>query len=191
MTDTVMPDDTHAWVGAIITASGAGVDLLNFTPNMVYIGDIAQSISLICRYNGHIPTFYSVAEHSWRVSRWLEEQGYNKEIQLTGLLHDAAEAYVGDMVRPLKRVPEVGGIHQVMEDKISKVIHSVLGGIHPHPEPVHEADKQVYYWEVDNVRSGKQKGWAWDVAKRVWSNRYQDLTDAIRIETLRLSGIHP
>lgn len=62
------------------------------------IRDIAHSLSLQCRYNGHVDKFYSVAEHSVLVSYCVPE-----EYKLWALLHDAAEAYTGDMVRPLKR----------------------------------------------------------------------------------------
>lgn len=59
--------------------------------------DIAHSLSLLCRYNGHIDRFLSVAEHCVLLSRAVEP-----EDALWALLHDATEAYVGDMVRPLK-----------------------------------------------------------------------------------------
>lgn len=175
MTISETPTDTHAWVGAIVTAHGNTVDVIDFKPEHVDIEDIAQSISLICRYNGHLPSFYSVAEHCVRVANWLEDMGCSPEMQLTGLLHDAAEAYVGDMVRPLKRVPEVGGKHQELEEHISSVIHDVLGGFHPHPEQVKEADRMVYYWEVDNIRSGDSDGWSWHIAKQLWMSRYYEL----------------
>src|SRR5438093_1391342 len=59
--------------------------------------DIAHSLSLLCRYNGHLDRFYSVGEHCVLMS-----QAVGPENALWALLHDATEAYVGDMVRPLK-----------------------------------------------------------------------------------------
>jgi hypothetical protein len=68
----------------------------------VRIVDIAHSLSMLCRFNGHCRRFYSVAEHSyWVADRLLHEFG--SDVALVGLLHDAAEAYLGDIVRPLKR----------------------------------------------------------------------------------------
>jgi hypothetical protein len=64
--------------------------------------DIAHALSLQCRYNGHVDRFYSVAEHCVLLSRYAEGQGADVLLQLELLLHDAIEAYVGDMVRPLK-----------------------------------------------------------------------------------------
>lgn len=179
MTVLSLPPDKYDWVGVIETYSGSSVDVMNFDLSSVNLDDIAQSLALICRYNGHIPSFYSVAEHSVRVAWWLRQHGYDEEIQLSGLLHDAAECYVGDMIRPLKRVPEVGKVHQGLEHAISKQIHTVLGGTFPHPKAVHDADRAIYDWEVANIRTGKATGWSWDMAKEAFLDRYQYLTSGL------------
>lgn len=59
---------------------------------------IARALSNICRYNGHCSRYYSVAEHSILISRMVPEA-----LALAALLHDASEAYVGDMPTGLKR----------------------------------------------------------------------------------------
>jgi uncharacterized protein len=81
----------------ILTRSGRKFDLANPTADMVDPADIAHSLSMQCRFNGHTSHFYSVAQHCYLVADLVPA-----EHQLAALLHDATEAYVGDMVRPLK-----------------------------------------------------------------------------------------
>lgn len=164
--------DKFYWVGSIETVSGVAFNVLDPTPEMFDIDDIARSLSHICRYNGHLPHFYSVAEHSVRVSWWIRSLGYSPSVQLTGLLHDAAEAYVGDMVRPLKRTTQVGDAHRRLEDRVSEVLHTVFGGIFPHPEIVHDADRAIYDWEVAHIRTGTQRGMHPDEAMDAFLARY-------------------
>lgn len=76
--------------------------------------DIAHSLAMQCRYNGHVTRFYSVAEHCVLMS-----QNIAPEYALWALLHDATEAYVGDMVRPLKlQMPE----YRAVEDRVELAI---------------------------------------------------------------------
>jgi hypothetical protein len=80
-----------------------GGTIFNFespTPEMVSIEDIAKSLSCICRYTGHCNGFYSVAQHSVLMANLSEFEGYGTTLQR--LLHDSAEAYIGDIHRPLK-----------------------------------------------------------------------------------------
>lgn len=86
----------------IILQSAREFDLLKPRADLITTLDIAHALSLICRFNGHCTRHYSVAQHSLLVADIVESQGHGPEIQLLALLHDAAEAYVGDMVRPLK-----------------------------------------------------------------------------------------
>ena len=80
----------------------------------ICIEDIAHALSLICRFNGHTETFYSVAEHCIWVSKLVSRKN-----ALAGLLHDAAEAYFADVSSPVKDV--LPGI-QAMEDNLLRVI---------------------------------------------------------------------
>jgi hypothetical protein len=70
-------------------------------PLDVDILDIAHSLSMLCRYTGHCRFFYSVAEHSLLVADRVEHLG--PEVEFEALMHDAAEAYVNDISRPLKQ----------------------------------------------------------------------------------------
>lgn len=81
----------------ILTATGRSFDLLCPGEGDIAIEDIAHALSMLCRFNGHTWTHYSVAQHCVHVSEIVED-----EHALVGLLHDAAEAYVGDMSSPLK-----------------------------------------------------------------------------------------
>jgi len=83
-----------AWIE---TYTGVKFYLNQYRLDDIRIEDIAHSLSLLCRYNGHCKSFFSVGEHSVRVSRIVPP-----EDKLMGLLHDAAEAYVGDISRPVK-----------------------------------------------------------------------------------------
>ncbi|QHI73353.1 HD domain-containing protein [Aminipila terrae] len=68
----------------------------------ITIGDVAHALSLICRANGHLKIFFSVAQHSINCALEARERGHSEKIQLHCLLHDASEAYIGDVITPLK-----------------------------------------------------------------------------------------
>jgi hypothetical protein len=77
--------------------SGRNIYLLSPELSEIDIRDIAHALAYQCRFNGHVEKFYSVAQHSVYVSQLL-----SKKYALHGLLHDATEAYLGDVIRPLK-----------------------------------------------------------------------------------------
>lgn len=84
----------------IQTFTGLEFDLLNPDPARIRIADIAHALARLCRYTGHIvPEWYSVAEHSCEVAARL-----GSRLRWAGLIHDAHEAYVGDVSAPLKSV---------------------------------------------------------------------------------------
>lgn len=97
--------------------------------------DIAHALSNLCRFNGHTKRFYSVGEHSLHVACVLAHT--SPENQAWGLLHDAAEAYLGDMVRPIKqRMPEFKAI----EDRLLQRIAKRFGLAWPIPNVIFDAD---------------------------------------------------
>lgn len=97
----------------------------------IEITDIAHSLSLICRANGHFKCFFSVARHCINCALEAEERGYSSEVQLLCLLHDAAEAYIGDMTRPLKRRLDY---YCECEEKLIRFIYKTLGNSVPSTE---------------------------------------------------------
>lgn len=106
----------------------------------VDILDIAHALSNLCRYTGHCQKFYSVAEHSVLVSRIVPP-----EDALMGLLHDATEAYVNDLARPLKRhIPQYKEIEALNWHAIS---HHFFGVSLPLPASVHVADNAILLTE--------------------------------------------
>ena len=98
-----------------VTCSGKSYDFLDPKTEQIDLHDIAQALSMTCRYNGHSSFFYSVAEHSVLVSRLIES--YEPAYAFEALMHDAAEAYVGDVVSPLKGLlPDFQAIELLCEE---------------------------------------------------------------------------
>lgn len=116
----------------IMTFTG---ELFNFAdpqPDQVDIRDIAHALSLTCRFSGHCPVFYSVAEHSIRVAHISLP-----EDKLSGLLHDAAEAYITDIPGPAKALlPD----YQALEIKVFRAIARKFAISEAHPASVKKAD---------------------------------------------------
>ena len=83
----------------IATSSGGVFHLKDPNPDEVSIFDIAESLSKLSRFNGQLPSFYSVAQHSCLVMELLPQ-----DAKPYGLLHDAHEAYIGDMTRPVSNL---------------------------------------------------------------------------------------
>ena len=76
-----------------------------FAPDssVIKLKDIAHSLSLLCRANGHFEQFFSVAQHSINCAAEARARGYSKKVILACLLHDASEAYISDITRPVKK----------------------------------------------------------------------------------------
>lgn len=106
----------------MMTSSAQYVDLNKLKTKDISITDVAQALSNLCRYNGHTNKFYSVAEHSVRLTRYainMFPDGEGRTLAKALLLHDATEAYVGDVIYPLKQyLPEFSKL----ENKIGETI---------------------------------------------------------------------
>jgi len=109
----------------IKVSAGHYVDLLNPDPATIDVSSIAAALSKICRFGGHCPRFYSVAEHCVHATVLAMSESlhvtHGHRALLSVFLHDAAEAYVGDMVKPLKlAVPQYVDIEQRIEAAIQQ-----------------------------------------------------------------------
>lgn len=101
--EEVLADMAHVPTAhEVETFTGQYVDTQHPTPDTINPTDIAHALSQTCRYGGHCQTFYSVAEHAVFVSERVKRRGGSRALQLAALHHDDAEAYLGDIPRPMK-----------------------------------------------------------------------------------------
>lgn len=128
------------------TASGRFVDLYDPQPETIVWEDVAQALGAQARFNGHTRCWYSVAEHSCRVSHHVPPSD-----ALWGLIHDAAEAYIGDVVSPVKRVcPDL----YILERRLLDAIAAKLGLPADMPASVLEADERMLATEARDLLIG-------------------------------------
>lgn len=124
----------------MMTHSGRRFFPLDPRPTEVCFRDIGHALSLVCRYGGHVRRFYSVAEHCNLMARHFLERGDFTWARYA-LLHDAPEAYIGDMVRPLKGSM---AFFRAAERQIERAIFRRAGlGEAPIPPEVDAADHAI------------------------------------------------
>jgi len=130
--------DGH-WVN---TYTGKHFHYLDPQPEEIDIIDIAHSLSLTCRYGGHCKQFYSVGDHSIRVAEIVPDG-----LKLRALLHDAAEAYLTDLPRPIKYdIPEF----RIRENIIQRTIEAKFGIKTSRSPLIPDPDKKIIKW-ADNI----------------------------------------
>jgi hypothetical protein len=101
--------------------SGLYFDFLDPQPDQFTLEDIAGALAKICRFGGQVESFYSVAEHSVACAMVARKDGMPLDTQAAALMHDAAEAFCGDVVKPLKvMLAEYAGIEQRVEAVIAE-----------------------------------------------------------------------
>lgn len=167
---------------SISVAGGKFFDLLRPEDSEYDIDVVATALSNLCRYTGHVTRFYSVAEHSVLVSLACPPQ-----YALEGLLHDASEAFVGDVSSPLKKLLPA---YQQIEDNIQADIARRFNLTYPFPECIHRADKQLYWSERKDIapavdllwnkefrasRKVEPQGWNPVKARKEFLKRYKEL----------------
>jgi uncharacterized protein len=133
--------------GPFITLhSGGRYYPLDFRIEDIDIHDIAYGLSATMRFGGHADPMYSVAEHSIHVASLLK----GTEHEAWGLLHDASEAYLGDIPYPIKSLPEMSG-YRDREENVQRLIAHRFELVWPIPEEVHRADRQMLVTEMQHL----------------------------------------
>jgi len=150
----------------------------------VDIVDIAHALSQLCRFTGHSASFYSVAEHSFATSYMVPDKD-----ALWALLHDASEAYLLDLAKPVKMCKEMSG-YRVLEDAVQAAVCEHFNIPKEMPASVKEADLRMLATEVRDVMCPPPASWGLeDVipytmkvqcmqplnAKRAFLSRYAEL----------------
>lgn len=146
----------------IETRSGKRVSIENPQPDQFDIKDIAYALSNTCRFNGHSAGFYSVAEHSVAVALRLPTN-----LRLAGLLHDATEAYLGDIPSPIKQfLPDYKVIEARFESAIAEKFATVEHSVVPRCTAeeyalIKQADVDALFTEAHFLIESQGKDWAY------------------------------
>ncbi|MBF0162327.1 MAG: phosphohydrolase [Magnetococcales bacterium] len=170
-----------AWIQ---TFTGRQFWPMDARPEEIEIQDIAHSLAMLCRFNGHCRRFYSVAEHSVHVSRVVAPAHAR-----WGLLHDAAEAYISDMPQPIKQVLP---IFSQYEAQLMQVIARRFALPLPMPTAIKQADLQLLATEKkalmgqepapwapmpEPLESSLIQAWGPEQAKQAFLHRFAELFD--------------
>ncbi|HET8885571.1 MAG TPA: hypothetical protein VFM70_04370 [Salinimicrobium sp.] len=141
----------------IRTSSGIYINVFEPTEEMICIEDIAHSLAHQCRFGGHLPEFYSVAQHSVLCSLMVPEK-----LKLQALLHDASEAYLLDMPKPIKeRLPD----YKKIEDNLMQVIAKKFGFSYPLGKEVKAADGRLLEMEWNDLMLDSKTEQCWNSQK--------------------------
>lgn len=176
------------WIGLL---SGAQFNYNRPEESDVTLDDLASALSNICRFSGHLPCFYSVAQHLVNTSRIVRP-----EFAFDALMHDTAEAFTNDLPTPLKwALP----IFKELEVKIEAAMAEKFGFNYPYPPEVKQADTEMLILEKLYVKKDDRvwpqyegivvdhlvdkvdlKPWQPQRAKREFLERYEELLNAQR-----------
>jgi hypothetical protein len=139
------------------TVSGRWVNPFDPDPAQLEAGDIARALANQCRFGGHSRVFYSVAQHSVIVSRLVEERGGDVEDAFAALMHDATEAYLGDMPHPLKHRSPLGAAFKEAEAHLERAIRDRFD-IKPDVPKINPADRALL---ASERRAFSAESWHW------------------------------
>lgn len=158
---------------SITLVSGKMFDPVNPDPAHIQIEEIAHALAHICRFTGHTRSGpLTVAQHSVEVSLSCPE-----ELALTGLLHDATEAYLNDVAAPLKHLPMFRE-YVAVEERLWGVIALRFGlptDIHP---IVHRIDREAAWKERERFVLYHERPWSHIKAREQFMQRFRSLYEA-------------
>lgn len=126
--------------------SGERINVFKLKPKDIYLEDIAHALSNICRYNGHVSKHYSVAQHSCLLHDYGDE-----DIKDQLIIHDGPEAYLGDLVSPLKHLPQFA-FYRNLEDSVWEVFAERFDLPSELDTRVHELDKAIRKREMFDLK---------------------------------------
>lgn len=182
--DTV--DVKRAWIQ---TYSGGVFHILDPQQDEINIVDVGHALAMLCRFTGHVRRFYSIAEHCVLGSRLVPQKD-----ALWFLMHDASEAFINDINRPLKHFTGIGSEYLPVEANIMKAICQKFRLPAEEPSSIKKVDNAMLYAEKEqllapmdwdfkwgDVKSAdvKVKCWAPEVAEVEFLHRFYELTNKI------------
>lgn len=156
---------------SIRTYSGKVFDIEILDPDSICIEDIAHGLSNTCRFGGQLENFYSVAQHSVYVAMEVPHG-----IKLAALLHDAAEAYIGDMPSPFKKLmPD----YKKLETRIMQAIALKFGFAFPLSEVIKRADEKLLQeeWNAFVLKKNNMDAVSPEKAKRLFLSYFNAVVD--------------
>lgn len=137
--------------------SGKYFDLANPRPDQFDFADIAGALSKICRFGSQCESFYSVAEHLVNCRRVAASDKLSRDAQLAVLMHDATEAFVGDMVKPLKMMLPA---YAIIEARVEAAIAEKFGiDFRTHANVIKEIDRAMLIAERRRLFSPDKVAW--------------------------------
>lgn len=134
----------------ITTYTKIDFDALNPSPEDIRIEDIAHALSMMTRANGHFPQFFSVGQHSIQCCREALARNYSPRVAMACLLHDASEAYISDITRPVKKFMTM---YLQIEDQLQKLIYEKFISEEPTEDEarlVDNIDDGCLFYEFDH-----------------------------------------
>ena len=139
------------------TYTGKRFDPMQMTPEEVSLRDIAHALSLLCRGGGHMKYFYTVGLHSLNCAREAASRGWSDRLVLACLLHDASEAYLSDIIRPVK--VHLSNYLEIEEQIMQTILtHFHLGDLTPEENALwHQIDDEMLSQELKNLINGEHE----------------------------------